>query len=195
MALHEPRTDAVGEALLGPNPRHETRGEAAGAECGVQELDGQTPLVVSCDAPVTNRHLRLAKVRAVDDHDPAGGRDGRERAKLGRGRAKAIRELGFKPRQSFWELDHVVPLSRGGRSSWDNVVAACIPCNSKKGNRTPTGAGMNLIRLPRKPAGHPLLRAHWLGTVHDEWKTFLDEAYWNVELSDDVMPESDSGES
>ena len=92
-------------------------------------------------------------------------------------------------------LDHVVPLSRGGRSSWDNVVTACIPCNSKKGNRTPTGAGMNLIRIPRKPAGHPLLRAHWLGTVHDEWRTFLDEAYWNVELADDVMPESDPGES
>lgn len=85
-------------------------------------------------------------------------------------------------------LDHVVPLSRGGHSGWDNVVTACVPCNSRKGNRTPPEAGLSLIRPPRRPAGHPMLRAQWLGKYHEEWKTFLDEAYWNVELSDDVMP-------
>jgi 5-methylcytosine-specific restriction endonuclease McrA len=85
-------------------------------------------------------------------------------------------------------LDHVVPLSQGGRSGWTNVVTACVPCNSRKGNRTPAEAGMRLVRQPRKPAGHPLLRATWLGRYHEEWRTFLDEAYWNVELSDDVVP-------
>lgn len=85
-------------------------------------------------------------------------------------------------------LDHVVPLSRGGRSEWTNVVAACVPCNSRKGNRFPEEAGMGLIRQPKKPAGHPLVRANWIGRFHEEWKTFLDEAYWNVELSDDVVP-------
>jgi 5-methylcytosine-specific restriction endonuclease McrA len=85
-------------------------------------------------------------------------------------------------------LDHVVPLSRGGRSEWTNVVAACVPCNGRKGNRFPEEAGMRLIRQPKKPAGHPLLRANWIGRFHEEWKTFLDEAYWNVELSDDVVP-------
>ena len=60
------------------------------------------------------------------------------------------------------------------------------------GNRTPLEARMKLVRAPRKPAGHPVLRAHWLGTYHEEWRTFLDEAYWNVELSDDVVPESGS---
>jgi 5-methylcytosine-specific restriction endonuclease McrA len=85
-------------------------------------------------------------------------------------------------------LDHVAPLSRGGRSEWINVVTACVPCNSKKGNRLPEEAGMRLIRPPRKPAGHPLVRANWIGRFHEEWKTFLDEAYWNVELSDEVVP-------
>jgi 5-methylcytosine-specific restriction endonuclease McrA len=85
-------------------------------------------------------------------------------------------------------LDHVAPLSRGGRSEWVNVVTACVPCNSKKGNRLPEEAGMRLIRPPRKPAGHPLVRANWIGRFHEEWKTFLDEAYWNVELSDEVVP-------
>ena len=90
-------------------------------------------------------------------------------------------------RQKDLNLDHVIPLSRGGSSSWDNVVCACVPCNTRKGSRTPDEAGMKLWRKPKKPVGHPVLRATWLGPCPDEWKTFLDEAYWNVELHDDVM--------
>lgn len=90
--------------------------------------------------------------------------------------------------QSELNLDHVVPLSRGGQSSWDNVVCACMPCNSRKGNRTPQESGMHLIRVPKRPAGHPVLRAGWIGPHYDEWKTFLDVAYWNVELSEDLVP-------
>ena len=87
-------------------------------------------------------------------------------------------------------LDHVVPLSRGGSSCWDNVVCACIRCNTCKGDHTPAQAGMKLIRRPRKPAGHPMLRANWIGPCPREWRTFLDEAYWNVELSDEFVPPS-----
>jgi 5-methylcytosine-specific restriction endonuclease McrA len=90
--------------------------------------------------------------------------------------------------QAELNLDHVVPLSRGGQSSWDNVVCACIPCNSRKGNRTPQESGMHLIRVPKRPAGHPVLRAGWIGPHYDEWRTFLDVAYWNVELSEDLVP-------
>jgi 5-methylcytosine-specific restriction endonuclease McrA len=84
-------------------------------------------------------------------------------------------------------LDHVVPLSRGGTSCWENVVCACIRCNTHKGAKTPTEAGMKLIRRPRRPAGHPVLRASWLGPCPEEWRTFLDEAYWNVELADEIV--------
>jgi 5-methylcytosine-specific restriction endonuclease McrA len=90
-------------------------------------------------------------------------------------------------RQKDLNLDHVVPLSRGGLSTWDNVVCACVPCNTRKGDRTPIEAGLRLIRRPKKPAGHPMLRATWIGPCPEEWKTYLDEAYWNVELHDDVM--------
>jgi 5-methylcytosine-specific restriction endonuclease McrA len=48
--------------------------------------------------------------------------------------------------------DHVVPLSRGGRDAWENVVTACIGCNVKKGNRTPQQAGMPLLAVPYRPS-------------------------------------------
>jgi len=51
-------------------------------------------------------------------------------------------------------LDHVVPLSRGGSHSWDNVVTACERCNQRKGNRTPEEANMPLRSKPRAPL-HP----------------------------------------
>lgn len=79
-------------------------------------------------------------------------------------------------------FDHVVPRSKGGRTTWDNVVAACGPCNMRKANRTPREASMPL----RKPAIEPT--AHWLrnvgrsfppGYLHESWRDFL---YWDVEL-------------
>jgi 5-methylcytosine-specific restriction endonuclease McrA len=89
--------------------------------------------------------------------------------------------------QKELNLDHIVPISRGGTSCWENVVCACIRCNTRKGDRLPSEAGMRIYRRPKKPAGHPMLRAKWIGPCPEEWKTFLDEAYWNVELHDDVV--------
>jgi len=54
-------------------------------------------------------------------------------------------------------LDHIVPRSQGGESSWENVVCACIDCNVRKGGRTPRQAHMSLIRKPEKPKRSPLL--------------------------------------
>ena len=48
-------------------------------------------------------------------------------------------------------MDHVNPKTKGGLDTWENLVAACQPCNRKKGNRTPKEAGMPLKRMPRKP--------------------------------------------
>ncbi|TAK37894.1 MAG: HNH endonuclease [Lysobacteraceae bacterium] len=55
------------------------------------------------------------------------------------------------PRQQLTR-DHVVPLSRGGRDSWENVVAACFHCNSRKGGRTPQQAAMPLLAVPYRPS-------------------------------------------
>jgi 5-methylcytosine-specific restriction endonuclease McrA len=48
-------------------------------------------------------------------------------------------------------VDHVIPKSRGGAHSWDNVVAACRPCNARKENRSPADVGMRLKRVPKPP--------------------------------------------
>ncbi|MCC6233150.1 MAG: HNH endonuclease, partial [Verrucomicrobiales bacterium] len=54
-------------------------------------------------------------------------------------------------------LDHVVPRDRGGPTTWENIVCSCIPCNTRKGNRTPQEAGIRLIRKPKRPKWRPFL--------------------------------------
>ena len=79
-------------------------------------------------------------------------------------------------------LDHVTPRSQGGRSSWENVVCACLNCNIKKGGRTPEQAGMHLTSLPRRPRRNPVLTVKLSEGRYASWKAFLDNAYWSVEL-------------
>ncbi len=79
-------------------------------------------------------------------------------------------------------IDHVVPRSQGGVSSWDNCVLACVECNSKKADRTPFQAGMRLRKKPARPVWKPLYATR--GVRIDSWSRFISEAYWNVELED-----------
>jgi 5-methylcytosine-specific restriction endonuclease McrA len=79
-------------------------------------------------------------------------------------------------------LDHVVPRSRGGDTCWENIVCACVGCNVKKGGRTPHEAHMKLIRAPVKPKRSPLLTVKLGNPKYVSWKTFLDSAYWSVDL-------------
>ena len=67
-------------------------------------------------------------------------------------------------------LDHVIPKSRGGTHTWDNVVAACRRCNSKKENRSFQDAGLRLARAPKAPADGFRLS---LGRLEPEWEPFL----------------------
>jgi 5-methylcytosine-specific restriction endonuclease McrA len=55
-------------------------------------------------------------------------------------------------------VDHVVPRSRGGTSAWENIVAACAPCNRKKGNRLPAEVDMPLRRAPKAPGPNVFIR-------------------------------------
>jgi 5-methylcytosine-specific restriction endonuclease McrA len=79
-------------------------------------------------------------------------------------------------------LDHVIPRSQGGHSTWENIVCACVRCNVRKGGRTPKQAHMSLIRKPEKPKRSPLLNLKLTHRKYQSWKTFLDNAYWSVEL-------------
>ena len=79
-------------------------------------------------------------------------------------------------------LDHVVPRSRGGDTSWENIVCSCVRCNVKKGGRTPLEAHMRLIKPPVKPKRSPLLTIKLGNPKYESWKSFLDNAYWSVDL-------------
>jgi 5-methylcytosine-specific restriction endonuclease McrA len=88
--------------------------------------------------------------------------------------------------RSELNLDHVIPRDRGGPTTWENIVCSCIPCNTHKANRTPQEAGMRLIRKPKRPKWRPFLQINLSLNYHDSWKHFVDLAYWNVELGEDV---------
>jgi 5-methylcytosine-specific restriction endonuclease McrA len=79
-------------------------------------------------------------------------------------------------------LDHVIPRSQGGQSTWENIVCSCIRCNVKKGGRTPKQAHMTLVRKPEKPKRSPMLNLKLTLSKYQSWKTFLENAYWSVEL-------------
>jgi len=91
---------------------------------------------------------------------------------------------GKKPSIKELNLDHVIPLSRGGRSTWENIVCCCVECNGRKGNRLALEAGMHLIKDPKKPRWHPLVKLSFSSGRYESWRNFLDLAYWNVELND-----------
>ena len=79
-------------------------------------------------------------------------------------------------------FDHVVPRSQGGITSWENVVAACSPCNLRKGNKSLKQSGLHLGRMPRQPSTEEM-QAHGRrfppGHLHHCWMDYL---YWDAEL-------------
>lgn len=81
-------------------------------------------------------------------------------------------------------LDHVIPRDYGGTTNWENIVCSCIKCNTRKANRLPHQANMRLIRKPVKPKWRPVISLVARKGAHEQWKHFLDLAYWNVELDE-----------
>jgi len=89
---------------------------------------------------------------------------------------------GTRPARDELTIEHILPRSRGGTSTWENVVLACSRCNSRKGNHLPHEVGMHLLRKPRRP--------HWLSCVNfmpgekgrSLWQQFVDTTYWNTTL-------------
>ncbi len=82
-------------------------------------------------------------------------------------------------------FDHVVPRSRGGRTTWENVVTACGACNLRKGNRMPRDIGMIPHIAPRQPTAYDLQdagRGFPPNYLHASWRDYL---YWDIELEQD----------
>lgn len=72
-------------------------------------------------------------------------------------------------------IDHVVPRSRGGGHTWENVVACCRRCNSRKENRLPHEAGLTLGKQPQAPVGSLMLRVS-VGHLDPTWEPYLEAA-------------------
>lgn len=79
-------------------------------------------------------------------------------------------------------FDHVQPRSRGGRTSWENIVTACARCNLAKGGRTPREAGMKPFHAPRRPSAHELQDRGRKFPPHYLHQSWLDYLYWDIEL-------------
>ncbi|GAB4537805.1 MAG: HNH endonuclease [Parvularculaceae bacterium] len=79
-------------------------------------------------------------------------------------------------------FDHLIPRSKGGKTTWSNIVTACSPCNLRKGGRLPKEARMAPANPPHKPTMHELnakARAFPPNYLHESWHDYL---YWDTEL-------------
>lgn len=97
----------------------------------------------------------------------------------------ACQYCGRKLKRQQLNIDHVIPRSKGGMTTWDNVVTSCHPCNRRKGGKLPREAGMKLIRQPAHPRNTPFVDLLLRTVEYEEWRPFfniVDFSYWNVEL-------------
>ena len=79
--------------------------------------------------------------------------------------------------------DHVIPRSRGGRTTWENIVSCCYTCNAEKANRTPAEARMTLLAVPSRPSWMPSVQIRVsTKSVPDAWRDYV---YWTGEIDND----------
>ena len=77
-------------------------------------------------------------------------------------------------------FDHVVPRSKGGKTTWENIVSACYACNRDKANRTPAEARMKLLSVPKRPMWMPAVQIRVsTKSVPDAWRDYV---YWTGEV-------------
>lgn len=81
-------------------------------------------------------------------------------------------------------LDHVIPRSKGGKNTWENLVCSCIKCNRKKKDDTLKEAGMKLLNKPYKPKPQFKLRVAKGTQTYDDWDHFISDIYWTTELKE-----------
>ena len=69
-------------------------------------------------------------------------------------------------------VDHILPKTRGGGDTWENLASACVACNNKKGNRTPAEADMVLLKKPKRPH-YLFFMQYFIGVSEQAWKPYL----------------------
>jgi len=90
---------------------------------------------------------------------------------------------GATPGTRELSIDHVVPKSQGGITSWENCVLACTSCNSKKGHRSLKSSNMHLLHEPKRPEWS-FKFASRSSEYNSDWATFISDEYWTVTLTD-----------
>jgi HNH endonuclease len=88
---------------------------------------------------------------------------------------------GLQPGPEELTVDHVTPRAKGGISTWENCVLACVECNKRKADKTPEQAGLRLRKMPRKPSWKSLMQVSPRDRLAS-WSQFVSQAYWEVEL-------------
>ena len=151
----------------------------------VVELDGDRMLRsqhYAFPAPSVIRLIEYIDVR---------GRQGRSSAKRSRILARdryRCQYCGRKGGAFDLTLDHIVPRSRGGRTAAENLCAACLACNQRKGGKTPVQAGMKLRSTPVRPKKLPeacRITLSFAQGMPESWRAFLRSySYWNAELDE-----------
>lgn len=164
--------------------------KAIDAQYRLYEFDDWAALSATNDCITTiNRTIRVPRVLVLSayDHLPR-GRVRFSRLNIYARDADTCQYCGKNLPRTDLNLDHVLPRSQGGKTTWENVVCSCVPCNLKKGGRTPEQAGMKLMKKPVRPRWTPLFRGATRKVTYREWLPFLhlaDASYWNVELLDE----------
>jgi 5-methylcytosine-specific restriction endonuclease McrA len=124
--------------------------------------------------PSVIRLLRYIKIKRRIDYVPF------SRANIYARDDHTCQYCGDELPSSELTFDHVLPVAHGGRKDWENIVTCCIPCNRRKGGRTPEQAGMHLIRVPKRPDRAPAIQITIkLRSAPESWRDYF---YWNVEL-------------
>jgi 5-methylcytosine-specific restriction endonuclease McrA len=147
-------------------------------------LGGRAVRAASCERVVRSPSTKivLPLVVALKDWHHRTGRPPFTRYNLYLRDRFTCQYCGKTPGSDSLNIDHVVPRIQGGKTLWENAVACRLPCNARKGGRTPAQAGMRLLREPRLPRWEELARQRRTypeGFLHESW---IDYLYWNADL-------------
>jgi 5-methylcytosine-specific restriction endonuclease McrA len=119
--------------------------------------------------------LRVPRVLLLGEYDRVPRREIRfSRRNVYLRDANTCQYCGRQYRDEELNLDHVVPRDVGGKTNWENIVTACVRCNSRKANRLPEQAGMTLRRAPAKPKWRLVVASSLSADELEAWREFLD---------------------
>jgi len=151
----------------------------------VHDFDSWASLRVAEEEPcvrTVSLRLKIPEVVLLNDYDSFPRRRVTfSRRNIYRRDRYTCQYCGSKPALEDLSVDHLIPRSRGGNSTWTNCVLSCLKCNRRKGDRTAEEAGMRLYRRPAEPPWTPCITIP-LGHRRTSWEQFISHEYWNVEL-------------